>query len=199
MLGKRDRRRARVHRQHRLKVLDDVGVQAPHDTELVGHAAQMRKQLAHRQARFAVLREAEGRSHQRQHVGPAQMDGRDALPLVDLQARLGIERVDVRETAGEEDEDQMLGPRRMIRRAAARADVRRASPPPGSAADTVRPRRPPGRARPPSKSHAAYGTKSQRRVLHERFIDKPRALLGQPCQSVRHTQTHSRPGSCGRN
>src|SRR5580698_7673456 len=46
--GQRDRRRARMHRQHRLKMLDDVGVQAPHDTESVRHAAEMRKGEASR-------------------------------------------------------------------------------------------------------------------------------------------------------
>ena len=113
--GQRDRGRARVHRQHRLKMLDDVGVQAPHDAQLVGHRPQMRKQLAHRQARFAVLREAEGQGISGSTSVPRRWIGRNALAVVDRELGLGIERVDVREAAGEEDENQMLGPCGMVR------------------------------------------------------------------------------------
>ena len=113
--GQGDRGRTGVHRQHRLKMLDDVGVQAADHAQFVGHARQMRKQLADRQARLAVTREAERRRHQGEVVDAPQMDGRDAFAVVDRQAGLRIERVDMRKAAGEKDEDELLGPRRVVR------------------------------------------------------------------------------------
>ena len=79
-----------MHRQHRLEVLDDVGVQAAHDAEFVGHVAKMRKELADPQARFAVLRERNGEAIR----GSMSLDLRrwtaeTLLPCVDRSRGLG--------------------------------------------------------------------------------------------------------------
>src|SRR5437773_2252438 len=61
--------------------------------------------------------EAEGRSEQRlvaALVG-AQAEGGGGPAVIGAQARLVVERVQVREAAGQEDEDQVVGPRRKVR------------------------------------------------------------------------------------
>ncbi len=54
-----------MHRQHRLEVLDDVGVQAAHDTQFIGDPGEVRKDLADPQARLPMPAKAERRAEQR--------------------------------------------------------------------------------------------------------------------------------------
>ena len=81
--GQRHRRRPGVHGQHRLEVLDDVGVHRPDHAELVGHRAEAGKQLADQEARLAVALEPERRSQERPRarlVRP-QAERRDGLAM----------------------------------------------------------------------------------------------------------------------
>ena len=63
--GQRHRGRAGVHRQHRLEMLDDVGVQAADHAQIVGQSGKVRKELADPEARRAALAKPERRAQQR--------------------------------------------------------------------------------------------------------------------------------------
>src|SRR5260370_33939815 len=90
-------------------MLDDIGMQAANDAEIVGHRAEARKQLADEEPRFAMLAELKRRAQQRLLACPAQIDGGHDLAMVAFKLGLVIERIDMRDAAGAEDEDQILG------------------------------------------------------------------------------------------
>ena len=100
--------RAGVHRQHRLKVLDDVGVQASQHAELVGHALPSGETA---RTSASPIRHA-AKSGTANPSGAARRFRANGSPRRScprrLQAGLRIERVDVREPAREEHEDQCL-------------------------------------------------------------------------------------------
>jgi hypothetical protein len=96
-------------------VLDDVGAEGADDAQLVGHLAQVREQLADLQPRPPAAAEAERRAQQRQPSGAAQVHAGHGAAVVARQARLRVEGVEVRNAAGEEDEDQLAGPRLVVR------------------------------------------------------------------------------------
>ncbi len=108
-------RRTGVHGQRGLKVFDDVGVHRANDAQIVGHPPQLREELAHFDPRRAVTDELERRGHQLGVWVAAQLVRGQFLALIAGQPRLGVERIDVREAAGEKDNQQPLGPRRMVR------------------------------------------------------------------------------------
>src|SRR5262249_23654789 len=62
-----------------------------------------------------VLGEAKRRAQKGQPIGAAQMDRRHGAAFIPLEARLVIECIDVRETAREKDEKEILSLRRMMR------------------------------------------------------------------------------------
>ena len=110
-------RLARVHHQQRGFVVRQVGVHRPDDTQLVDLLRDVRKQLAHVDARFAVFLELEGGPHQLP-LGAAhgvdQLLG-GFLTGVFLERRLGVERVDLGRTAIHEEMDDPFRLRREVR------------------------------------------------------------------------------------
>ena len=84
--------------------------------EVVGHRPQVREQLADHQARLAARAEPERRAHQRAVVRliRPQPERRDRLAVISGQHRLVVERVHVREPAGQEDDQQVLGLRLVV-------------------------------------------------------------------------------------
>ena len=76
----------------------------------------MRKQLADRLARFAVVLEFPRRLHQRAHL--VELQGRlerQRLAIKAIEFWLGIEGVDVRDAPVHEQEDDAFGARRVMR------------------------------------------------------------------------------------
>ena len=109
---------AGVHHQHRRLVVRDVGVHGADEADVVGAAADVRKQLAHLHAALAVLLERERRLEQ----APGLPFGRDVpagqrLPVVLVEHRLGVEAVDLRQAAVHEQEDDVLRPGGVVERA----------------------------------------------------------------------------------
>ena len=104
-----------VHHGHRRLVIRDVGVKRANHAHVVDALAEMREQLTDLDAALAVLFERERRLHER--AGLALRGHRTAgerLPVVLREHGLGIERIDLREAAIHEEEDDALGPRGMI-------------------------------------------------------------------------------------
>ena len=95
----------RVGREHRAD-----------DAELIGDRRQVRQQLAHLDAGFAVLRERELGRHQpgRRPLG-AQVGRRRPLARVFHQRGLRIPQVNLRRPAGHEQQDDVLRFRREVR------------------------------------------------------------------------------------
>ena len=100
--------RAGVHGQRGLKMLDDVGVQRPQHAQLVGDVRQIGKELAQHQTRLPAGAELKRRAEQEAAAKLTAMIRREL--------GLGIEGVDVRESARQKDEDQPIGPRRKMAR-----------------------------------------------------------------------------------
>ncbi len=116
--GQRHCGRAGVHCQNRLKMLDDIGMQRPDHAQLVGHATQVRKELADHQARLSAWLKLKRRAQERPvagFVGPEPERG-NRLAAVAVQPGLVVERVDMRETTGKKDHDQLPRRRGMMRR-----------------------------------------------------------------------------------
>ena len=113
-----NRRGTGVHRQRCLEMLDDVGVQRADHTEFVGDGLEIGKQFADHQTGFARARELEWRTEQRERFGfvRAQAKSGDRLAMLGAKPGFGIERVQVRKSAGEKDEEQLLGLRLEVRR-----------------------------------------------------------------------------------
>ncbi len=110
----RNRRRSGVHRQRGLRVLDDIAVQSAQHAQVVGPLAQMRKEFADFEPRFAVMRERKRRRHEGPLLDAANVVAIDRLSLVRLELRFMVERVDVRKAPREKNEDQLLGATRMM-------------------------------------------------------------------------------------
>ncbi len=111
-----DSRRTRVHRENRLEMLDDVGVQRVDHTELVGHHSQVREQVADHQARLSIRPKSKRRAQQRaivRFIG-TEAEGGNGFSMIGVQDWLVIERVDVRKPTRQEDYDQVLGLRLMV-------------------------------------------------------------------------------------
>ena len=146
---------AGVHHQHRRLVVRDVGVHRANHADVVGAGADVREELADLEAALAVARELERRLHQR--AGPA-LGGHGAagkrLAVILRQHRLGIEAVHLRQPAVHEQEDDVLGARRMMQSAGrgrglrplARAPLPTAIAKPGRQTPSCRSRCPCGRA-----------------------------------------------------
>src|SRR6478672_8565004 len=82
-------------------------MQRANDTELVGMAGEMRKQLTDPDSTFAMLREAEGRTEDRAQlilVAADRLTG-ELFSVFRVQPRLGVEQIDMTWTAPHEQED----------------------------------------------------------------------------------------------
>jgi len=80
-----------------------VAVDRVQEAELVDDPADMFKQLAHHLARLTAGTELVGRAQ--------DLEVADLPVVIALELRLVVEGVQVRETAGHEEDDEVLGPR----------------------------------------------------------------------------------------
>ena len=133
--------RAGVHRQRRLEVLDDVGVHRADHAEVVGTPPRCGNRSLTSSPDWPARCELERRAQQRLlRRRLAQVDRGDGLAVVGQELRLVVERVDVRQAAGQEDEDEVLGLRREVRAASrARADRAAVELPGAPASDATSP------------------------------------------------------------
>ncbi len=106
----RQRGVAAVHQHQRRFVIGNVGVHRADHAQLVGVLPQVREQLADLDAALTILLELERGSEggSRLPLGPQVFVGQ-LLAVVAGQNRLGVERVDVRRTAVQEDVNDVLG------------------------------------------------------------------------------------------
>src|SRR5439155_10348505 len=100
------------------EMLHDIGVQGPKDAQVVRQVAQPRKDLANQEARFAARRELERRGDEIEALVGfiAERAAEDAFAGIGPKFGFVIEGINVRETAGEEDKDEVLGLGREVRR-----------------------------------------------------------------------------------
>ena len=110
--GTREVERAGMQLQHRAAMVHGVADHRAHHAEVVSARAHMREQTADRGSALAVRLEFERRSHQaadfvRWREGDLALD-RQRLAFVQLQARLGVEGVQVRGPAMHEEKDDVL-------------------------------------------------------------------------------------------
>ncbi len=118
--GPRLRERARVHTKRGVVVVRVRGVHRANQRDVVHAASDVRKQRAHLRAALPVLRKLPLRSLQINALvtRPAfdlGMVGLDLLAVALHQLRLRIKAVHVRDTAGHEEEDDVLRLRREMR------------------------------------------------------------------------------------
>ena len=98
-----------VHHEHRRLVIRDVGVHRSNDADVIRATADVREELTHLQPALAVAREREGRLHERAGLAlGGHRIARQRLPVVLRQHRLGVEAVDLRQTAVHEQEDDVF-------------------------------------------------------------------------------------------
>src|SRR5262249_23752865 len=93
-----------------------IGVQRANHAQIVRDAGETGKQLTDLQARPAAATERERRAQKRLGAGFTKGRAENGLAVVLAEARLVVEGIDVRKAASEEDEDQVLGPRREVSR-----------------------------------------------------------------------------------
>ncbi len=93
-------------------MLEDIRVQRPDHAQIVGQGAQVREQFADHQTASTARAELKRRADQIEflvrHV--AQLSAADFLAVVGLKLRFVVKRIDVRDAARQEDDDQILGP-----------------------------------------------------------------------------------------
>jgi hypothetical protein len=96
-------------------VVDVVGDHAAQQADVVHAAGHVRKQLAHFDARLAVLLERPRRAEQIAGLGPLQRRLREwqRLARIARESRLGVEGIDVRRPARHEEEYDPLRARRV--------------------------------------------------------------------------------------
>ena len=106
--GHRDRDRAGEHAERRRRVAGRIAVDRVQEAKLVDDRAHVVEQLADHLAALAPRPELVWRA---QHLFLALEHG---LVVVLLELRLVVERVDLRDAAGHEEDDQVLGPGREV-------------------------------------------------------------------------------------
>ena len=94
-------------------MIDVVGHHRPDDAQVVGARPDVRKELAYLQTGLAELAELPRRGQQLSRL--AQIELRRGLAVILSEAGLGIECIDLRRSAGHEEKDHALGPRREMR------------------------------------------------------------------------------------
>ena len=165
-------------------MLGEVRDHRPDDRQVVDALADLRKQVADRDAALAVMAEFPRAA---QHVADVVELRRvrldlDRLPVLAVEPRLGVERVDLRRSAVHEQEDDARGLGRKVRGPGRPADSLSAAARParGSAARRRRPRRRPARERaprPPARqSRCRTASSMSRRVSPG--LDKSLAMHG---------------------
>src|SRR5262249_10580025 len=100
---------AAVHHEEGRLMIGAVGEHRADDAQVVGVAAKLGKEIADLDAALSVFLEGEWRLEQRARFALGLSVARGCgLPVVLVEQRLGIERVDLRRTAVEEEEDDVL-------------------------------------------------------------------------------------------
>ncbi len=103
---------AGVHHEERRLVIRDVGDHRADHADLVGALADMRKQFAELRPALPIFLEAERRLHQDAGLALGHdLFARHRLPVVLVEHRLRVERVDLRHSAVHEQKDDLLGAR----------------------------------------------------------------------------------------
>ena len=107
---------AGVHHQHRRFVVGDVGVDRSDEADVVGHLANVWKQLADVHPRLAVFLERKRRPHQGSGLALGRdRAARERLAVILVEHRLRIEAVNLGQSAVHEQKNHPLCARRMVK------------------------------------------------------------------------------------